>query len=114
MPKECFVEISEITERGNGSVTSRHHVYSFPSVELAKEYVEQVAWADAHVCDLNVVKTKDGTCCRSFDDALTFDSRMTILMEFSGIAERATPRIYPEYNPFNEELLKAFGMEVAQ
>ena len=110
MPKECFVEISGITERDDGSVTKHRKIYSFPSVELAKEYIEQVAWEDYHFDDLNVVKTKDGTCCRSFNDALTFDVRMTLLMKFSGIAEKATPHIYPEYNPYNYELLKAFGV----
>ena len=114
MPKECFIEINGIAERQNGSVTRHHRVYSFPSVELAKEFVEQVAWEDYNIKNLNVVKTKDGTCCRSFDDALTFDSRMTLLMEFDGESVKATPNIYPEYNPFNEELLKAFGMEVAR
>ena len=44
MPKECYVEISGITERDDGSVTKHRKVYSFPSVELAKEYIEQVAW----------------------------------------------------------------------
>lgn len=110
MPRECFVEISEITERDDGSMTKGHRVYRFPSVELAKEYVEQVAWTDHHVCGLNVVKTKDGTCCRSFDDGLTFDFRMTLLMEFSGESTKATPDIYPEYNPYNSELLEAFGI----
>ena len=110
MPKECFVEISGITERDDGSVTKHRKVYSFPSVELAKEYIEQVAWEDYNFDDLNVVKTKDGTCCRSFNDALTFDVKMTILMKFSGNAEKATPHIYPEYNPYNYELLKAFGV----
>ena len=43
MPKECFVEINGITERDDGSVTKHRKVYSFPSVELAKEYIEQVA-----------------------------------------------------------------------
>ena len=111
MPKECYVEISGITERDDGSVTKHRKVYSFPSVELAKEFIEQVAWEDHHFSELNVVKTKDGTCCRSFNDALTFDVRMTILMKFSGIAEKATPKIYPEYNPYNLELLKAFGVD---
>lgn len=110
MPKECFVEINGITERDDGSVTKHRKIYSFPSVELAKEYIEQVAWEDYNFDDLNVVKTKDGTCCRSFNDALTFDVRMTLLMKFSGIAEKATPYIYPEYNPYNYELLKAFGV----
>lgn len=110
MPKECYVEISGITERDDGSVTKHRKVYSFPSVELAKEYIEQVAWEDYNFDNLNVVKTKDGTCCRTFNDALTFDVRMTLLTKFSGVAEKATPHIYPEYNPYNYELLKAFGV----
>lgn len=114
MPRECYIEIDGVQESQNGGILKTHKVIRFPSVELAKEYVEQVAWEDSDVCGLNVIKTKDGTCCRSFDDGLTFDFRMTLLMEFDGESVKATPNIYPEYNPFNEELLKAFGMEVAR
>ena len=35
---------------------------------------------------------------------------MTLLMKFSGIAEKATPQIFPEYNPYNYELFKMFGI----